>query len=139
MLIFTDCIVVEGGYPTGDSYIRVLDKPRKDGGKLTMLHRLEWEKVNGAIPDGFSVDHKCKNRQCQNVNHMQLLSYTDHAKKDNAERYLLKALMNLLWIKANAGLRPKEVASSLNVKRSYVENLSRQYPEVREYLDMRPK
>jgi hypothetical protein len=139
MLTYTDCIVGEGGYPTQDGYIRVLTKPRKDGGKLMMLHRLEWEKVYGQIPEGYTVDHKCKNRQCQNVNHMQLLPAHEHAAKDNGQRYLQEILTRLNWIAANSGLVPKDVAKSLGVSRGYVEELSRRYPEIREHLDMRKR
>jgi predicted XRE-type DNA-binding protein len=134
---YTDCIVPEGGYPTRDDYLRVLAKPRKEGGRLTMLHRLEWEKVNGPIPEGYEVDHRCKNRGCQNVNHMQLLTTSHHKSKDNEQRYLLRTLKILLWIKNNPGYKPKEVAHQLGIPRGRVEELSRSYPEVRKYLDMK--
>jgi len=135
--MYTNCIVPEGGYPTQDNYLRVLTKPRKEGGKLKMLHRIEWEKVHGPIPEGFEVDHKCKNRQCQNVNHLQLLRKSSHKTKDNSERYLEKTLSILKWIKENPGNKPKEVAKLLGVKRSLIERYARTYPEIRKYLDMR--
>lgn len=102
-----------------------------------MLHRIEWEKLHGPIPEGYTVDHRCKNRQCQNVSHLQLLSITDHAVKDNGQRYLEKAVAALRWISSNPGLKPKEVSEKLGVKRHYVERLARDYPEVRKHLNMR--
>jgi hypothetical protein len=104
-----------------------------------MLHRLEWEKVHGSIPEGYTVDHKCKNRQCQNVNHMQLLLVSEYARKDNALRYLVDNVKTLRWIAENSGMSPKDVAERLQVRRSYVECLSRRYPEVRKYLNMKQK
>jgi hypothetical protein len=79
--------VPEDGHRNSDGYVRVLDRPRKDGGRLVMLHRLEWEKINGPIPEGHEVNHKCKNRECCNVNHLEVLSRSEHKSLDNAKRY----------------------------------------------------
>ena len=88
MLMYTNtCIVPDSGYTTEDGYIRVLTKPRKVGGYLKMLHRLEWEKVNGPIPKGYEINHKCRNRECSNTNHMELLTSSEHRVKDNSVRY----------------------------------------------------
>ncbi|MFY2788490.1 HNH endonuclease signature motif containing protein [Rhodococcus sp. MALMAid1271] len=43
-------------------------------------HRYAWERVNGKIPDGLTVDHLCRVRMCVNVNHFELVS--------GAENYL---------------------------------------------------
>ena len=86
MVSATDCIVPDGGYPTEDGYLRVLNKPRAQGGRLVMLHRLEYEKVVGLIPDGYEVNHKCKTRMCCNINHLELLSRSEHKSKDNSQR-----------------------------------------------------
>lgn len=131
---FTNCIVPDGGYPTQDGYLRVLNKPRKLGGKLTMLHRLEWEKQKGSIPEGFEVDHMCKNRCCQNVNHMQLLNKSEHKSKDNAKRFLLRQLNVLRYINENRGLTLKQIAASTDETVNYVANVLRQYTEMRDYV-----
>ena len=81
------CIVPSDGYINTDGYIRVLDKPRSCGGRLKMLHRIEWEKINGSIPDDYEINHKCKNRMCCNVNHLEILTKSDHKSKDNSLRY----------------------------------------------------
>jgi hypothetical protein len=36
-------------------------------------HRLAWERANGPIPDGAQVHHRCGNRACVNVAHLELL------------------------------------------------------------------
>lgn len=131
---FTDCIVCCGGYPTEDGYIRVLDKPRKQGGKLKMLHRLEWEKVNGTIPDGHEVDHRCKNRKCQNVNHLQILTKSQHKSKDNAQRYLERQVKVLRFAESNQGLTLKGLSEQLGLSVSYLANVFRQYPGARGFV-----
>ncbi len=86
------CIDPPKGYNTKDGYVRVLDKPRGQGGRLFMRHRVAWEEVHGAIPEGYEIDHMCKNRRCCNVEHLQMLTRSEHRAKDNAERYLPRFL-----------------------------------------------
>ena len=128
--IFTSCIVPDGGYPTQDGYLRVLTKPRKEGGKLKMLHRLEWEKVNGLIPDGYEVDHRCKNRMCQNTNHMQILTRKEHRSKDNAQRNLSRTVELLKWVKDNPTKTHKAIAEKFEVTQSAVTQMLKRYSEI---------
>lgn len=41
-------------------------------GRVIKCHRYAWERVNGPIPEGLLVDHKCWNRACVNVEHLRL-------------------------------------------------------------------
>lgn len=36
-------------------------------------HRYAWERTNGKIPDGLTVDHLCRVRLCVNVSHFELV------------------------------------------------------------------
>ena len=81
------CIEPNYGSINQDGYVRVLDKPRSQGGRLVMHHRLAWERVNGKIPDGYEINHKCKNRRCSNLDHLGCLSVAVHRAKDNRLRY----------------------------------------------------
>ena len=53
---------------------------KKDGygiislaGRKCRVHRFEWERQRGPIPDGFGVLHSCDNRACRNINHLSLV------------------------------------------------------------------
>lgn len=95
-----------------------------------MLHRLEWEKVNGPISDGYEIDHKCKNRQCQNTNHMQLLTRSEHKSKDNAQRYLLRTIEILKWVSLNPEDSQRSVAKKFGVNQATICGILKRYPEI---------
>lgn len=50
---------------------------RRGGGAL-LAHRAAWEAVNGPIPDGLFVCHKCDNPPCCNVDHLFLGTNVDN-------------------------------------------------------------
>lgn len=41
-------------------------------------HRYAWERTNGPIPKGMTVDHLCRNRRCCNVDHLELVTRTEN-------------------------------------------------------------
>lgn len=46
------------------------------GGKRVMFlaHRVAWALAHGPIPEGLTIDHKCRNRRCCNPAHLRLLT-----------------------------------------------------------------
>ena len=47
--------------------------------RLEYVHRVEWAKHNGPIPDGMYVLHKCDNPSCYNIEHLFLGNDKDNA------------------------------------------------------------
>ena len=76
----TDCLVAQGKL-NHDGYKRL-----RVGYKLQMLHRLIWTSANGSIPEGYEIHHKCKNRACYKLDHLELIGIPEHKSLSNRER-----------------------------------------------------
>lgn len=61
--------------------------PRDGRYVTTGVHRVVWEHINGPIPDGYVIDHVCRNKRCQNPRHMQVLPMDAHGQKSVRERF----------------------------------------------------
>lgn len=91
-LITTECgcIISTSHKLNKEGYLRVRDirylgKGRKP---LVMKHRLVWEEAFGAIPQGYEIHHKCHNRACCNIDHLELVKISEHKVKHNHTRFL---------------------------------------------------
>lgn len=49
-------------------------------------HRYAWERVNGPIPEGLTVDHLCRVRKCVNVEHLELVDGPTNTRRAAATR-----------------------------------------------------
>ena len=63
------CLVFNGAKSTcGYGEIRIAE------GKLGRAHRIVYEALVGAIPDGLVLDHLCRNQMCVNVEHLEAVT-----------------------------------------------------------------
>jgi len=131
MPTLTNCIVPENGYRNVDGYVEVYETPSTKGGIQKMLHRVEWKKVNGPIPEGYTINHICRNKECQNVNHMECITASEHSSKDNALRYIEKVIDRLKYMVYNPGLTQVQYAKELGVSRGLIYHYMKLYPETK--------
>ena len=61
---------------------------------MTLCHRVAWVSEHGAIPEGMTVDHLCKNRRCINVDHLRLLSNYENARRTHGRDWPLGQCVN---------------------------------------------
>lgn len=63
-----DCLLWPGSVDTdGYGSIRV-------DGKLAGTHRVVWIATHGTAAPGMEVDHRCRNRRCVKIGHLQLVT-----------------------------------------------------------------
>lgn len=55
----------------------------KDKGKAILVHRWAWSQINGPVPDGLGILHKCDNRSCINPDHL----YAGDQKQNMADMF----------------------------------------------------
>lgn len=48
-----------------------------------VLHRKVWECYNGPIPEGYDIHHKDGDKSNNNIDNLELLSHSEHAKHHN--------------------------------------------------------
>lgn len=89
-----------------DGYFR-----KRWGHTAEMFHRFIWRARKGEIPEGYEINHLCKNRACQNVEHMECIHGREHAIKTNQERYADEQdYAKDLWLRT--GCRPSDLAKA---------------------------
>lgn len=55
-------------------------------GKNLPAHRLAYEFMVGAIPDGLMLDHLCRNKGCVRPDHLEPVTNAENVRRGNAAR-----------------------------------------------------
>jgi hypothetical protein len=50
-------------------------------GATMAVHRVMWTNEHGIIPHKKQIDHKCKNRLCINIDHLELVTHKQNQKR----------------------------------------------------------
>lgn len=120
---YTNCYDPDFGSENEDGYVRMLNKPRPEGGRLVMRHRLIWEWYNGPIPEGFEINHLCKNRRCCNPEHLECLTKSEHKSKDNALRYKKREVEVLAFISENPSISQKKIGERFGLAQATISKM----------------
>lgn len=88
----TDCLIWQLAIDR-DGYGQVKVGSRTDGTRRQMkAHRLAWINANGEIPEGALVNHRCRQKDCVNPEHLELVTMTGNIRRDHSHTTLTAAL-----------------------------------------------
>jgi len=65
----SDCVLWDGPV-TPQGYGRI--------GRTQLAHREAWKRQRGPIPSGMVIHHRCRNKLCVNVDHLECLTHAEH-------------------------------------------------------------
>lgn len=90
---------------------------RLNGGNK-YAHRLVFAELNGPIPEGIEIDHKCYNRSCVNPKHLRPVTKAQNGhNRSGLNRNNSSGVRGVVWLKAN---RKWMAQAKLNNKRHYI-------------------
>lgn len=66
-------------------YSQILTRGSASARSKFFAHRVVWTFLRGPIPDGLTIDHLCRVRNCMNVEHMEVVTLRENQRRsDNA-------------------------------------------------------
>lgn len=66
------CIPWMGGFWGPYGYLT------NEDGRTELAHRFAYRRVHGALPAGFDVHHRCGNKRCVRLDHLQAMAKSEH-------------------------------------------------------------
>jgi hypothetical protein len=92
-------------------------------GATLRLHRYAWEYVNGPVPEGMVLDHRCRSRACLNPHHLEPVTPAENVRRGALAR-LTPWHVGLLKRFATAGLMSdRELAAVFGISVSHAGNI----------------
>lgn len=107
------------GYPTlGGSWW-------KRTGRSILAHRIAWEDANGrAVPEGWTVDHLCRNRACVNPDHLEAVPHRINVRRGDKTKLTHEQVDAIRRETLIVGRTARDVADQFGISRSQVSGIA---------------
>ena len=96
------------------------------GKGVTYAHRVAWELKHGPIPEGMEIHHKCGNKLCINVRHLELTTRKDHRRKHHSALTCGRGhpfTEANTYVRKDNGSRACRICRAEQMRKYYVRNL----------------
>jgi len=85
-------------------------------------HRMYYEAAKGAIPEGWQVDHVCRNRRCVNPDHLEAVTPAENSRRRPTNK-LTREKAELIRRQHEAGLTQRTIAAQFGIDPSAVSRI----------------
>ena len=90
-----------------------------------LVHRLAWIAFHGPIPRGMELHHRCKEKRCFNVDHLECLTKAQHMEIEGRPQRLDEDKVWEMLGMLSAGASRSEVAARFGVSKTTVTQVRR--------------
>ena len=104
------------GNVSGSGYGRF---PQRGTRKMIQAHRYFYESMVGSVPDGKFLDHLCRNRQCVNPDHLEVVTNRENTRRGDST-ILTKEQVETI---RSCDMTDREVASAYGIAENTAFNL----------------
>jgi hypothetical protein len=89
----------------------------KREGKRRYAHIVNYEKINGPVPEGLELDHICRNRACVNPSHLEAVTHQINQRR--AAKLTVDQVKEIKDLNSK-GIGYRRLAKMFNVHRSTI-------------------
>ncbi len=94
--------------PDGDCLLWIKSRDHRGYGRIrfgnTMVavHRIIFEDAHGDLPNGYEIDHTCRNRACLNIDHLRAVTHKQNQENHGGAKSTSQSgVRGVCWSKKN--------------------------------------
>lgn len=91
-------------------------------GRTSLGHKLFYENKYGSVPAGMVLDHLCKNRQCVNPDHLEIVTNMINCQRGRQSKINPQAVLKIRAY-CSRGIKRANIANMFNVNVSQIHRI----------------
>ena len=107
------------GYVNPDGYGWAWDAEAR---KVRFTHIMAWEEARGPVTEGKELHHKCGNKRCRNVEHLEELTRAEHNRLNPNVKLTREDVLGIMAL-LRVGWGQQSIADLYGISRPYVSQL----------------
>lgn len=92
-----------------------------DGKAMRLAHRVAYERENGAIPAGLTLDHLCRERSCVRPDHLEVVTQAENVRRGRRAKLTVHQVHEI----RKSGATQKVLARRYGISPSQVSRIKR--------------